>query len=154
MGCDIHAYGERRNADGKWTLIPDCTPFQHRNYSLFAWLADVRNYSAVTPISNPRGAPPDISESAKLALEDWSSDAHSVSWLSVEELLAVDYDQQIEDRRVTRQLAHNLWSGGCTAEPGEGKQRTLREFLGSDYFDDLEELKEDKAERVVFWFDN
>lgn len=54
MGCDIHAYGERRNADGKWTLIPDCTPFQHRNYSLFAWLADVRNYSAaIGPPGHP-----------------------------------------------------------------------------------------------------
>ena len=34
--------------------------------------------------------------------EMWGFDGHSHSWLSLKELLAVDYDETFEDRRVTK----------------------------------------------------
>jgi hypothetical protein len=77
-------------------------------------------------------------------------DAHSASWLTVEELLAYDYDQKVEDRRVTVN-----GNGGCTCDPGSGKQMSLREFLdGTDFFESLDAIKAAGGERVVFWFDN
>lgn len=46
MGCDIHLYFEKKNKEDKWEkieiderLLPD-----DRNYALFSFLSDVRNY--------------------------------------------------------------------------------------------------------------
>lgn len=157
MGCDIHTRAQKRNGD-KWEDLP-FEPFDWRSYGMFGFLADVRNYSAVPPIAQPRGLPPDIVRSNPNFYGEHDDDYngfgdHSFSWLSVEELLAFDYDQPLEDRRVTRQTAPNLWDGGCTAEPGGGKMTTYREFLGESFFRDLDRLKEIGAERVVFGFDS
>lgn len=139
MGCDIHSHAERQ-VGGKWEAIPDLRPFDWRSYGMYGFLAGVRNYSAVTPLATPRGLPKD----AVVEDEGWLGD-HSHSWLSVEELTAFDYDQPMEDRRVTRQI---------TAEPGGGEMTTYREFLGPAFFADLEKLKAAGAERIVFGFDS
>lgn len=152
MGCDIHCYAERQ-VDGKYEIIENLFPFDRRDYGLFAWLAGVRNYSAITPISEPRGLPEDVSTSVKEDFSRWGGDAHSDSWLSVPELLAVDYDVQIEDRRCMRPLPSGVFSGAQTCEPGEGIKQDLKTFLGVAYFEDLEALKDRGADRVVFWFD-
>lgn len=44
--------------------------------------------------------------------------------------------------------------GAATAEPGQGKMTTYREFLGEGFFRDLDELKKIGAERIVFGFDS
>lgn len=154
MGCDIHSHAERKNAYGQWEKVPDLQPFSARNYGTFGFLAGVRNYSDLTPISLPRGVPTDVSLEVLEDYEGWGSDAHSASWLSVAELAAFDYEAQCEDCRVTRKVRPNAWNGGCTCKPGEGRQRTYREFLERWFFDDLQKLQEAGAERVVFWFDN
>lgn len=66
-----------------------------------------------------------------------------MGWVSIAELLTVDYDQIIEDRR----------ENGWILPPGEGTPMPLREFLGPKFFADLEQLQRAGAERVVFWFD-
>lgn len=154
MGCDIHSHAERKSANGKWEKVPDLQPFSSRDYGTFGFLAGVRNYSDLTPLAEQRGIPEDASPEVSEDYEGWGSDAHSASWLSVAELSAFDYDAQCEDRRVTRQIAPNLFSGGCICEPGEGKQQTYREFLGKWFFEDLQKLQDAGAERVIFWFDN
>lgn len=154
MGCDIHCYAEKRNEQGVYEPIECDEPFGDRSYGIFGFLANVRNYSGVTPIADPRGIPADVSDFVKEEHASWSCDAHSASWLSTEELLAFDYDALTEDRRVTKRTSGGWLDGGCTAEPGEGKAMTYREFLGEWFFNDLEDLKKHGAERVVFWFDN
>lgn len=171
MGCDIHTAIEVRNGDG-WHLeqrevFPDdfhegrftTDPFDWRNYGLFGFLADVRNYSRVPPISETRGLPDDLSPE----LEDQDDDApwlgdHSFSWLSVAELLAFDYDQDFEDRRITKQTGPNSWDGAALADVGDGKHVTYREFLGEGYFEQLEILKtfgrNPSDVRIVFGFDS
>ncbi len=148
MGCDIHPQAERR-VDGKWQAIPGLKPFDDRCYGIFGFLADVRNYSAIPPIAPQRGLP----EDADVSTEEYLGD-HSYSWLSLDELLAFNYDQPVEDRRVMRQTGPNSWNGGCTAEPGGGEMTTYREFLGPKFFEDLDKLKAMGAERVVFGFDS
>lgn len=147
MGCDIHSTAERR-VNGAWQTIPDLYPFDWRSYGMFGFLANVRNYSAVPPISEPRGTPHDSP-----SYDADNTNRHSHSWLSVEELLAFDYDRAIEDRRVTREIEPGWTSGACTADPGEGKATTFRTFLGEGFFEDLANLREAGAERVVFCFD-
>lgn len=152
MGCDIHSLAEGQ-ANGQWVKL-DVEAFEERSYRLFGWLAGIRNYSGVTPIAAGRGFPNDASTAAAEDYASWAGDAHSAGWVNLAELLAVDYEQLIEDRRVTKQIAPNFWTGGETCEPGEGKKQTLRGFLGHQYFVVLERLRKAGAERVVFWFDN
>ena len=154
MGCDIHSYAEKRNADGKWEIVPKLNPFNSQSYETFGFLAGVRNYSAITPIAQPRGLPDDLSAGVSAEYDIWDGDAHTMSWLNVDELAAFDYDAICEDRRATRQVVPNFYHGGCTCEAGEGKTQTYREFLGHWFLDDIQELLDAGAERVVFWFDN
>jgi hypothetical protein len=149
MGCDIHAQAERQ-IDGRWTVIEHLSPFDLRSYGLFAFLAGVRNYSAIPPLAAPRGIPADSPGEG----EDGYLGDHSYSWLSLEELLAFDYDQPLEDRRSFGQIADNAWSGAITVEPGEGHATTYRAFLPEQFFIDLEAMKAAGAERVVFGFDS
>lgn len=154
MGCDIHTHAERKNASGQWEKIPKLNPFASRDYGVFGFLADVRNYSDLTPIADRRGVPEDASAEVADDYKTWDGDAHSASWLSVAELTAFNYNAQCEDRRVTRYIASGLLSGGCTCEPGQGKVQTYREFFGEWFFKDLQKLQEAGAERIIFWFDN
>lgn len=132
MGCDIHMYVEQRQADGTWTYCPEpkIAAFQNqdgsdymveswyfgRNYTLFGYLADVRNdlgygTSRVRPIDTPRGIPADASpEYKKIAgpwcgSQDcegdghcgWGQDGHSHSYFTLRELVLA---AQAEDRTV------------------------------------------------------
>lgn len=148
MGCDIHTYAERKTDNG-FVAIDGLSPFSWRSYGIFGFLAGVRNYSDVTPISAPRGFPDDASVAAREEYKAWDGDAHTPAWLTVEELNAFDYDQETEDRRVIRN-----GDGGCTCAPGGGEAMTYRKFLGEGFFDDLDALNAGGASRVVFWFDS
>jgi hypothetical protein len=154
MGCDIHSFAERKNAAGEWQWVPGLEPFGDRSYGTFGWLADVRNYSAIPPIAEQRGFPGDASPEVAEDYDAWGGDAHSPSWLTVAELLSFDYEAVCEDRRTTKQLGPNFWTGAATCEEGEGARQTYREFLGARFFEDLRALQEAGAERIVFWFDN
>ncbi|WP_433568122.1 hypothetical protein ACQP1O_42980 (plasmid) [Nocardia sp. CA-151230] len=143
---------EAQDAEGNWKWQPSIEVFDYRSYNLFGWLGDVRNYSVTPPLASERGVPDDATDEVRDALERWDCDAHSESWVGVDELLAFDYEASFEDRRVT--VGTN---GGRTAEPGDGTMTTYREFLGTDYFSDLDKLTilaTHGPTRVVFWFDN
>lgn len=65
MGCDIHLYFEKKLKNGNWERIyfPECIEPNDRNYPLFTFLADVRNYSdtLIIPQFAGRGIPDDTS---------------------------------------------------------------------------------------------
>lgn len=150
MGCDIHSHAERRVGDHWQEVRTEREPFGDRSYGVFGFLAGVRNYSAVPPIAEQRGTPADADEPVREQMDG----LHSCSWLSVEELAAFDYDAPMEDRRCTRRMPAGYLSGGETCDLGEGTMTTFRDFLGSQFFDDLAMLQEAGAERVVFGFDS
>jgi hypothetical protein len=134
MGCDIHSYLERRTLDG-WEMLPGPGPFGDRSYDRFAFLADVRNYSGIEPISMPRGLPVDASAGV-LKEYDGGWDYYCMSWLTLDELDAYPYDD-VEVYDVRR----------C-------ETCTLREFLGEGFFEEIAEAREAGGDRVVFWFDS
>lgn len=156
MGCDIHSWAEKKTATGyeavSGTFTDGPCPFDWRSYGMFAFLSGLRNYSQVTPISEPRGFPDDLSDDGDRDAADMYG--HSPSWLSVSELVGFDYEQQFEDRRITVQTEPNIYNGSGTAEPGGGFLTTYRTFLGAAFFADLKTLQDIGADRVVFWFDN
>jgi hypothetical protein len=164
MGCDIHSVVHVKRG-GFWEIVTErlfpmdfpssgqthtISPFDWRSYGMFGFLADVRNYSHVPPISSPRGLPSDLQPRESL-------DRHSFSWLGLEELLTFNYDASFENRRSMRQEAHNYWNGAADSGPGNGKQTTFREFLGPAFFRDLEIMSaldpDPRNVRVVFSFD-
>ena len=163
MGCDIHSRVQVRK-DGIWETVEDelfpmrfewaghthtKEPFEWRSYGMFGFLADVRNYSHVPPISQPRGLPVGLNTDS----DDYEFGDHSFSWLGLEELLTFNYDAVFEDRRCMRD-----GNGAADSGVGNGVQTTFRKFLGPDFFRDIEIMRglaNDPADiRIVFGFDN
>jgi hypothetical protein len=108
MGCDIHLLVEKE-VDSKWSVeegfvadfydkddnyfsrsefLSTERPVQKRNYPLFSVLAGVRSDDEVTPISEPRGFPSDISEFARGFYCSWDLDLHTRSYVYLNEVLA------------------------------------------------------------------
>ena len=161
MGTDIHVYAEYRNTANAWEAIPDYEPFGQRCYDVFSFFANVRfsdEYRRVTPypISEPRGLPKDVGTYVKKESDELGKDGFGHSWLSVEELSSFDYKKPLREREV-----HPFWEASTLCfsvippAPSyeQAENPTIGDALGGYYFDELEKLKESKAERIVFWFD-
>lgn len=166
MGTNIFTYSEVKNEEtDTWryvgAIFPDywdhsngrltynSGPFDRQSYGLFGFLANERNYSEVPFISEHRGLPDNLSTEVSEEYGD-GDNYYYPSWLSVKELCEFNYDQVFWDRRITKN-----GNGAATAEEGEGRYLTVREFLGEAFFKDLEllkELGESEKVRVVFWF--
>ena len=169
MGCDIHCYVEVYEND-KWSKVgavfpvgDDASwlgeenidrPIYWAQYGLFAFLAGVRNISGVEPLAYPKGIPADISSAVLDIYNEWGDNAHSMSWLTLKELLGVDYNTAFTDKTEFKEVMPGIWSWGVGIA---GDETTLRDFLGIRYFNMLEMLQslgdQDKV-RLVFWFDN
>lgn len=105
-----------------------CVWFDDRNYNLFAILANVRNRFDFKPISEPRGLPDDLSPAVRkltgeaesdpldaevIGEDDESSDVdlgdHSQSWLTLRELLAYDWSQEVKEGGWVDPWNFELW---------------------------------------------
>lgn len=160
MGCDIHIETHKIYDNGTYAVLAFC-PFDWRSYDIFGFLANVRNYSCVPPITEPRGLPSWVTSKHEentvaptcYGFHDESEydqfGDHSFTYLMIDELLNFDYDKTFEDRRCSIN-----GNGGSTCKVGKGKVVTFREFLGEGFFKDLEKLKELNASAIVFGFDS
>ena len=115
--------------------------YRGRNYALFGALAGVRNVQ-IQHIS-PRGIPKDISNKVKEEYKKWDSDAHTPSWLSLEELMDTDVEDLLLRRKIDRTYLTEFVN-------------QLKKFLEYKFYSyELVKLYENKQNfRVVFWFDN
>jgi hypothetical protein len=150
MGCDIHLYVEKRNAEGNWTAVdsfkrdePDEGEskghlyvdyreqfYNGRNYNLFAILADVRNgrgFAGIktgegfNPISEPRGVPDDASPEYAELVEQWGCDGHSHSHHTLRQILDYDWTQVSSLQGWANAVAWTKWSR-WSRQNGEGPQ--------------------------------
>lgn len=166
MGCDIHSFVEGKK-NGIWDQVSwksteeyNEGPFDDRCYGIFSFLTggEIRNYSGIESPFTPKGVPLDVSEGIQNEIEEWDSDGHTHSWLSIEELTNFNYNIEIEDRRYTEQVSPNYFNGGATCEVGKGERMTWMEFLGKYFFNHLKILQEMTKQyddlRIVFFFDN
>ena len=147
MGCDIHVHTEIK-VRGVWHNWSQ--PDVHANYHLFSKMAGVRQmpdreYGVVEPIAKPRGLPDDCSPvTAWHCVEHWGSDAHSVSWLSSEEVgELIEYCERhgffksMESWRTFGHLMGNRWESFLDHE----------DFRHSGDYPGVQDF------RFVFWFD-
>lgn len=130
MGCDIHAFVEKKHK-GKWVMLPPSTynkKLRERNYKRFARLASVRGVSDNAPL----GVPNDASDSFLLQVDSWGVDGHSHSYMPIDEAamiyLETDYNPDDFDK----------------------------DFPLSSYFDIDSDDSEEHSQlyRLVFFFDN
>lgn len=143
MGCDIHLHVEVK-IRGEWHHY--CIGGQ-RDYEIFAKMAGVCNYTAIEPISPPRGVPGDVSAVTRIDLERWSTDAHSHSYLDAEEISRLSEWVESRERanNVTIWFFEHVFMGG--------------QYLFSNKFGGLHKYRSEMPSEVedvrfVFWFDN
>ena len=172
MGCDIHMYVEYR-FDGKWVCGDyfEKNPYYNgvdsdeskynvvniyngRNYELFGVLAGVRNYD-VPCISEPRGLPNDCNDFIKKEYESWIGDAHSCSWLTLQEL--IDFHESVRPtysypRATGNYILENLID---RLKERADSLNVIYDFLWTGNERSRKEAYDkSKGIRIVFWFDN
>lgn len=141
MGCDIHLHAEIK-LDGVWYCYS--SPNIQRNYELFAKMAGVRGFGP-----EPRGIPNDLSKVVQLSYDEWGSDAHSASWLSVDEIQKLEHwlEAEYQDRKKKYPDAPYYYpemEWGYLFGNGFGSFNEHR----SSYPKEIQDV------RFVFWFDN
>lgn len=145
MGCDIHAHVEIK-VGGKWVHYNH--PSINRQYALFAKMANVRNGGSIVPISDPRGLPTDITESTAFDFKHDEPDAHSMSWLSSEEVASLgewaEKEHKSEEPGSWWSFEHHSGIGYLFGNGWDLKKWTRKE---SGHPEELEDA------RLVFWFD-
>ena len=91
--------------------------YSSRNYSVFAYLADVRNGTGfagvitgnpVVPIAQPRGFPDDLSDEAVSWFNHYGGD-HTESWLLVDEVLDYDWESDQVHQGVVDEQQYQIW---------------------------------------------
>lgn len=122
MGCDIHAYSEKKDSRyGYYELHGKME--DSRDYEFFGLIAGVRRQTVDS--MTPKGIPEDVSSDIKTLFLGWDSDAHTPSYLTLDELYKIKTDDQ-----------------------------QTKEYLDS-WIKHLEGIEADcDKKRVVFWFDN
>ncbi|MFH5185757.1 hypothetical protein ACHHV8_25625 [Paenibacillus sp. TAB 01] len=95
--------------------------YDGRHYLLFALLAGVRNQYEITPISEPKCMPNDVSSEIKSISEEWGCDGHSHTWLTAKELTEFDWSQTVVQEGWVSENQYQVfmergrpesWSGG------------------------------------------
>jgi len=131
MGCDIHGVMEVDYFGDQtyWSGVVNLGVLD-RYYGMFANLAGVRDYGEADPIAPDRGMPDNPSHMTKVAYEEWAEDAHSLTYLTVDEFFKADL-LGIED---------NKWMKGWKAVYEMAK--ALSEIYGNENV------------RLIIWFDS
>lgn len=103
IGADIHVYVEvvEKHAGGyekndEYILCVAEDVFFGRNYILFGLMAGVRGTKT---LFEPKGLPENISSTVSKKNKEWGVDAHSHSWLSIEELWKIKEEYETENER-------------------------------------------------------
>jgi hypothetical protein len=178
MPTDIHDYAEIRRG-GVWGKVggafvnpfhdPNHAPTEDnkpledhplvwRSYQAFAFLAGVRNYREVAPISSPRGLPPDVSSEVAAEASGWRGNgAHSHSWVSLRELVEHDWPADSHANRLLSNTIPALLS--LIAQEPDVAALLTAALLGdglaakglADWLEENGKLALDDV-RMVFWF--
>jgi hypothetical protein len=97
--------------DGKNWVSTGKTPiYENRNYSVFAVLAGVRNRDKITPISKPKGLPPDFEVvDEHYTMFDKDMGDHSYSWLTLAELQAYPWQCSVVHGGWVTEATYEEW---------------------------------------------
>jgi hypothetical protein len=127
MGADLHMHVEVYRGDTGWVRAEEMVPndlhehfpddepameradwFHGRNYVLFGMLGYDRGRVGIEPIVAPRGLPSDVSDEVKAHSDEYGVDGHSHSWLTLRELMCVDWQGRTSTQRAWFHLPREL----------------------------------------------
>jgi hypothetical protein len=130
-----YCYARALNKDGD-----EVGDIEFYGYDVMAWLGNsARNYSGITEFDKIKlGAPKGFDT------ERYDYNGTCFKHVDIDELLAANYDRLVVEKRHTGSLSEN---------PSDWKEKSLREFLGDGYFDELNAAKAAGAVTIVYWFD-
>ncbi|MGO4614916.1 hypothetical protein AB4305_01095 [Nocardia sp. 2YAB30] len=74
----------------------DLEPLIARNYALYGCLFGVRSELEFRPVAADRGQPDNASPRLRTTLRSEGLDAHSVTWITWDEIKTIDLDEQAE----------------------------------------------------------
>lgn len=164
MGCDIHLHTERK-IKGKWVNLNSDLGV-HRNYTLFAILAGVRNYDYNIPINSAKGVPADASNEYLDAVNEMEGDGHNHSYLTLQEILDYLPDAQVKyGGMISKDQSDKLYAGelpNSWCQSTSDTSYVYREWFTPEtslihMVDNLKLLQCDVTNtdiRIVFFFDN
>lgn len=191
MGCDIHICTEaKQNINGEkiwvnvdnWRVNPYFGKdewktekfnveeiYRDRNYTLFAFLAGVRNYDKLPSFGFDRGLPKNVTEETKGLSDMWDCDGHTHGYCTLKELKEkIKGVSKIQRHAiVTKEVAEayrtegkepDSWCRGVGCWKGiapefEDRYEWLRWEAKVNCFDKLLEVLEERK-REVFWIFN
>lgn len=125
MGCDIHgALQIRYSANSSYRSV-QAIP-RNRNYTLFAALADVRNYDSIKPLAPDRGVPADITYDSDDAFDEEGNRKpgrldlgdHSMTWMTLTEVLEwPGWDQTVARTRLVDRVEYDRMLAAGETQP-------------------------------------
>ena len=182
MGTDIHGWVEvcwQDDDETQWYGAICATNLLWQNYYLFGGLFGVRNSAGFVPVVGLRGLPEDVSHEAQKEITELGAYAHSPTWITWQEIAAINWDEEIVDGRP--HFIETLKEGrqfhgasypqegwpteeGATWTEGNREYRIERikrgDAIDADWrlvfklMETLSEAKGADAVRLVVWFDN
>ena len=149
MGRNLFAFPERL-VDGQYETDEHDRFFDWRQHDLWSFLSGIESPTGIPAIAETRGIPPDGLRFEPFISEGIFSDMDHMSWLSVQELLAFDYDQTFVG---TFRIIVDDDDGhfDYVPDPEAATEMTIRRFLGQGFFDELARLAASGADRIVFF---
>lgn len=132
MGIDMSAHVEVKKND-RWKYLELDSVFEYDDTRIYEWFGGCKFGHGIKPlIENSRGLPDDISDEVYLrafgtlkrmpfdkasAEAIWNNIDHfGYSWLLLDELLTVDYNQMVHDLRANEEDMKNLSLGDFLGE--------------------------------------
>lgn len=176
MGCDIHVHVEIKH-NKKWqkftgkhfssgysyTGEKSSAPFEWRSYQMFGFLANVRNDN-IRPIKEPTyELPSNVSNGVLREWKHWESDGHSISFITLRELIEFDFNQNLRtpEQDFSTHSKNVLFEKiSSISEDDDWELKTYYDIVGGPdgtfckNIEELSELGDLDDVRVVFWFDN
>ena len=188
MGCDLHLYCEIQRDDGTWehaqgvkkdddSQVPDVPYpdriYSGRNYELFGWLAGVR--CPENQEFEEKGFPDDASPEVARIFASWGNDAHTPSWIYVDDILKHAKGTVIVEGKMDKKQKEELDADIVSKKPkwdklyphcGDTTDKSFvkfkydvpRSFMFGSFFEAMEKCNQYKfghgKARIVFWFDN
>ena len=108
MGYDLHLYVEKKRKDEKWEAhkfdTSDCGL-----QTLFAILADIKNYHGVKPIGSNKGLPKDISAIVLHELRNGCNCDDAFSYYTLKELEDYDWNQIVHIEKYVSLDSYKEW---------------------------------------------
>ncbi len=133
MGQDMHGFAERRRPDGSYEEVKSRDYWFYGRGAPYDFLTNIVWCPDGEAAPYGRGYPSDASRPKLVEFEEGypTLGDYNHGWVTIEELEAFDYGQTVD---------------------GDLGPEAYASYLGSDFMDQVSQMRQDRVDRLVFWF--